>query len=279
MHWSGNPIHLVSVSQDGRMLTWDALSTNKTNTIALNTYVMSCAYSPTGNFVSTGGLTNKCSIYNLEKEPENMLCRDLNGHDGFVSGCRFLNNDKQIITGSGDHTCILWDLEQANPIKTFAEHEGDIMGIALAPDESHFVSCSIDTSSILWDVRAGKYQWKFKGHENDINAISYMRSGCGFGTASDDSTLRMFDIRAGREMIVFNSEDISCGVTSVDFSVSGRFIFGGYDDYNCVMWETLTGEVVHTLKGHDERVTTVGVNSDGTALCTGGWDCILKIWA
>jgi len=278
MHWSGDQVHLVSASQDGRLLVWDALTTNKTNAIPLrSSWVMTCAYAPSGKFVASGGLDNSCSIYNLQTE-ESKACRELNGHGAFISCCRFVD-EKQILTASGDHTCILWDVEKGVQSKVFSDHEGDVMGVSIAPDGNHFVSCAIDTFAFLWDLRAAKYQWKFGGHESDVNAITYMKNGQGFGTASDDATLRMFDIRAGREMMVFSNEDISCGVTSVDFSISGRFLFGGYDDFNCIMWETLTAEVAHILQGHENRVSTLGVNFDGTALCTGGWDNLLKVWA
>lgn len=34
-----------------------------------------------------------------------------------------------------------------------------------------------------------------------------------------------------------------------------------------------------TLDQHRNRVSCIGVNVDGTALCTGSWDNMLKIWA
>ena len=50
MHWSTDKLHLVSASQDGRLLVWDALTTNKIHAIQLrSTWVMTCAYSPTGS--------------------------------------------------------------------------------------------------------------------------------------------------------------------------------------------------------------------------------------
>jgi guanine nucleotide-binding protein G(I)/G(S)/G(T) subunit beta-1 len=68
-------------------------------------------------------------------------------------------------------------------------------------------------------------------------------------------------------------------VRSVGFSLSGRYLFAGYDDFACNMWDTLTGERRETLNGHDNRVSCLGVSHDGTALCTGSWDSYLNIWA
>ena len=101
-------------------------------------------------------------------------------------------------------------------------------------------------------------------------------------------------------MHVAQSESILCGITSVGFSVSGRLLFAGYDDFECKVrsswscerapdasrshrvsydtnrlfqvWDVLRGERVGTLSGHENRVSCLGVSNDGISLCTGSWD-------
>ncbi|KAI7069579.1 hypothetical protein KC352_g42544, partial [Hortaea werneckii] len=47
MHWSTDRRHLVSASQDGKLIIWDAYTTNKVHAIPLrSSWVMTCAYSP-----------------------------------------------------------------------------------------------------------------------------------------------------------------------------------------------------------------------------------------
>ena len=54
MHWAEDRTHLVSASQDGKLLVWDGLTTNKIHAIPLrSSWVMTCAYSPSGSFVGT----------------------------------------------------------------------------------------------------------------------------------------------------------------------------------------------------------------------------------
>ena len=78
--------------------------------------------------------------------------------------------------------------------------------------------------------------------------------------------------------IVSTGEQIICGITSVAFSKSGRILFAGYDDYNCHCWDVLRQERSAQLMSHENRVSCLGVNEDGMALCTGSWDSFLKIW-
>jgi WD40 repeat protein len=114
MHWSEDNRHLVSASQDGKLIVWNGFASNKVHMIPLrSSWVMSCAFSPSGRFVACGGLDNLCSIYKLP-DPSNtdMMSQakthsELAQHEGYLSCCRFIK-DEEIITSSGDSTCILW---------------------------------------------------------------------------------------------------------------------------------------------------------------------------
>jgi guanine nucleotide-binding protein G(I)/G(S)/G(T) subunit beta-1 len=107
--------------------------------------------------------------------------------------------------------------------------------------------------------------------------ISFFPNGDAFATGSDDASCRLFDIRADRELNTFTHDNILCGITSVAFSISGRILFGGYDDWTCNVWDTLKGERVGVLTGHENRVSCLGVSADGMALCTGSWDSTLRV--
>jgi len=105
----------------------------------------------------------------------------------------------------------------------------------------------------------------------------FFPNGDAFATGSDDASCRLFDIRADRELNVYTHDNILCGITSVAFSISGRILFGGYDDWTCNVWDTLKGERVGVLTGHENRVSCLGVSADGMALCTGSWDSTLRV--
>ncbi|RMZ24390.1 hypothetical protein D0859_11554 [Hortaea werneckii] len=278
MHWSTDRRHLVSASQDGKLIIWDAYTTNKVHAIPLrSSWVMTCAYSPSGNYVACGGLDNICSIYNLSaREGPTRVARELSGHSGYLSCCRFIN-DRRILTSSGDMTCVLWDIETGQKITEFADHLGDVMSLSINPlDNNQFVSGACDAFAKLWDVRQQKCVQTFAAHDSDINAIQFFPNGNAFGTGSDDASCRLFDIRADRELQSYTIGEPVCGITSVAFSVSGRLLFAGYDDFECKVWDVLRGERVGTLQGHDNRVSCLGVSNDAMSLCTGSWDSMVS---
>jgi len=285
VHWSKDSRHLVSASQDGKLIIWNAFTTNKVHAIPLrSSWVMTCAYSPSGNLVACGGLDNLCSIYKLpqggKENAQQKTYAELAQHEGYLSCCRFVT-DGEILTSSGDSTCILWDVETKQPKNIFNDHQGDVMSVAVYPENNTFVSGSCDSTVKLWDFRSGggKSLKTFTGHESDVNSVQFFPDGQAIGSGSDDSTCRLFDIRAFQQLNKYTNEKIVCGITSIAFSKTGKMLFAGYDDYNCYVWDTQLGSLVAQLVGHDNRVSCLGVSEDGKALVTGSWDTLLKIWA
>jgi WD40 repeat protein len=116
LDWTSEKNRIVSASQDGRLIVWNALTSQKTHCIKLPcAWVMTCAFSPTGQSVACGGLDSVCSIFNLnsptDKDGNLPVSRMLSGHKGYVSSCQYVpDEDTHLITSSGDQTCVLWDI-------------------------------------------------------------------------------------------------------------------------------------------------------------------------
>uniref|UniRef100_A0A8P4KFM4 Guanine nucleotide binding protein (G protein), beta 5b n=1 Tax=Dicentrarchus labrax TaxID=13489 RepID=A0A8P4KFM4_DICLA len=187
----------------------------------------------------------------------------------------------KLLTSSGDGTCALWDVESGQLLQSFHGHTADVLSLDLAPSETGntFVSGGSDKKANVWDMRSGQNIQSFESHESDINCVKYYPSGDAFASASDDSTCRFYDLRADREVAVYQKDSVIFGASTVDFSLSGRLLFAGYNDYTINVWDVLKGTRVSVLFGHENRVSRVRVSPDGTALCSASWDNTLRIWA
>lgn len=303
---------IITASQDGKLIIWNGLTTNKVHAIPLrSSWVMTCAFEPSkGRMVACGGLDNLCSVYKLTKGNMMPHATELAHHDGYLSCCRFVD-ESQIVTASGDSTCLLWDVEKRQNIVEYSDHSGDVMSVSICPTdrENIFVSGSCDTTAKIWDkrvtenVKDGKCSAVMSfgsdtldedhAHESDINSVAFLPNGKSFVSGSDDSTMRLFDIRACAQLAKYYELRILCGITSVAASKTGRLVFAGYDDHTCHAWDTLrcaqTVSIAerkpYTLGAHGgsdahiNRVSCVGVNATGQAVATGSWDTHIKVWA
>jgi len=235
---------------------------------------MCCAFSPSGTFIASGGLDNLCSIFNLvDQKP----LRELEGHSAFVSCCRFLS-DTQIVTTSDDTDCILWDIENHKKLREFTDHQQGVNSLSLSKDTKTFISGSSDGYTNLYDLGSGDVIRNLV-HNSDINALHHFPNETAFIAGCDDGSAHLFDLKAGRTIQTYKAGDEAGAVRCVSFSMSGRFFFAGYDDNSCRVFDTVKGSVAYKLDSHDNRVSTLGVNMDGSALATGSWDHILQVWA
>ena len=64
---------------------------------------------------------------------------------------------------------------------------------------------------------------------------------------------------------------------TVLFALLGRLLFGGYSDYCVHVWDTLKGARAVTFYGHENRISSLEISPDGTALGTGAWDTTIRV--
>ena len=163
LDWGGDNTSLLSASQDGKLIVWNAFTENKREVINLKSaWVMSCAFEKEEQrYVASGGLDNTCTAFDLRNPM--VPAFELAGHDGYLSCCKWIG-ESHLITSSGDSTCIVWDTERGVAKHAFHDHTADVMSIATHPTEPHiFASGSCDTTVKIWDIRKRQCAHTFVG--------------------------------------------------------------------------------------------------------------------
>lgn len=181
------------------------------------------------------------------------------------------------------------------------------------PNDTIFATGASDGHSRIFDTRTSKVQQSFFVGNSDVTSVKFFKDGNLVATGCDDGIIRLFDLRADCELGTYalaNSQhnqqkptyyeksasptyaqqrhslgssfqdsalDAS-GVTSLDFSNSGRLMFSTYSEQGCVIWDTLKGAVVGKLEGHSNRVANVATAPNGLAVCTSSWDSTMRVW-
>jgi len=284
--WASDNRHIISASQDGKLIQWNGITQNKISTIPLrNSWVMCCSLEQSDNrLASCGGLDNICSVYDLESSGSSKPTRELVGHTGYISSCSFVQKTK-ILTSSGDSTCVLWDLTRSVPIQRFTGHTADIMCASVTSSDSNniFATASCDCSIMVWDIRSNKPVHSFVGNfTNDVNTVTFFPDSYALGAGSEDCSCRIFDLRCWNQISCMSSPDILSSVQCTTFSRSGRLFIAGYDDSSLRLWDVLSTNQTPAYKiskAHESRVTCMSINKEGTVLSTGSWDMTLKCWA
>lgn len=289
--WSPDKSHLVTAGQDSHAVVWDGFLSHKKAVIQTTGWVLACSFAPSTTLIACGGMYSHCAIYKVDERRPSVTSdgtpkitvpkKTLAHHSKYISNCIFFGSDQQLLTSSADTTCALWDVELKDPVQEFKGHKMEVLGLAINPRDPYtvFASGSGDRSACVWDARSGQCVLRFDSHESDVNAVRFFPTGEALGTACSDGSIHLFDLRADQEIKLYKKPSIIFGASALDFSKSGRILFGGYDDCSIRAWDVLKGTHLTLWLSHHERVSHIQMSPDGTALGSCSWDGTMRIWA
>lgn len=312
--WSRDLVHLVSACQDGFMIVWDTVTALKVQAIPLaNSWVLLCAYLPSGRFVALAGLDNRCTIYRVNDKTENAPNDSYElqnrgpyrtvarAHAAYISACEFIS-DSRVLTASGDTTVALWDVTKGIKVREFVDHLGDVLALLVNSSDT-FVSAGADGYVKVWDSRVKAPVNSCFISNTDVNTVAQLPDACSFVAGADDGACKLYDLRADCELATYSLKNqfsnkqpssptsVSSmwstfdtpGVVSVDVSVLGRVLYVCYADYGCIAWDTLKNQIIESIGvgsgSHTGRISNVCVSPDGQGLATASWDSTIKVWS
>jgi len=280
---------MITVAGDGCCKIWDLL-----NGICLWTqpcltnWLMTCDnywINTDYSLASSGGLDNIVTIYPISlrsftSSSSLLNIKDkieLSGHDGYVGCARFTNEGQSIVSGSGDQTVRLWDIENKKEIWKNEESGGDVLVVAPITNET-YLAAGVDKKIHFLDSRQKSTNLQvFSSHDKDINALSLSADQTQFASASDDGTCRLWDIRTGTERKKF--EICNDSLTSVVLSGTVQTVYCGSSIGNLYVTDITNNVLKQNITDHHSRISCLHKSNDGRVLISGSWDLSVNIWS
>jgi len=193
----------------------------------------------------------------------------LEGHESLVT-CVAIHSDA-IISGSEDATMKLW-LKRTGELHHSLEATDAVMSVAL---DEHIIVCgSCDTTVKVWDRNTFEQIRILKGHSNWVTGLVMDEES--IVSCSIDGTARIWS-RANItkrldddahdspvNSMAVNEEFIATGSGALDIDgVKERFIRPKTtEDYSVRVWSLVSGELLHTFRGHKLPVKDVSLDGD-----------------
>ncbi|KAG1807117.1 quinon protein alcohol dehydrogenase-like superfamily [Suillus subaureus] len=217
------------------------------------------------------------------------------GHTGDVWGVIHLPGGQRIITCSMDHSMRVWNLKSGKQIgEDWRDGESAVYRIALSPDGKKVVSGSEDGAVKVWDIDTCEVITKWTEHTRAVVSVCWSRNGRRVLSGSEDGTARQWVMESGETADIESGETILAsiktghdGVWAVVYSPDMSLIAtGGRDgpytgeriECSIQIWDTKTGKLVATLKGHTNCVCSLTWTKDGKTLISGSWDTSIRTW-
>ena len=154
--------------------------------------------------------------------------------------------------------------------------------MALSSDATRLATAISDWSEIqpiqVWDTHTGDLLFTLKGHTRWIRTLAFSPDSKTLASGDERRTIRLWNMDTGTLRATFKVPKGS--FHALAFSPNGKLLASGRGDggvqlWNATIqkqggWNTLKEYVpILTLKGHQDRVSTVTFSSDGKTLMTG----------
>ena len=227
-------------------------------------------------------------------------------HQRHVVTCLQFDADK-ILTGSDDANINVYDTKTGKLRQSLEGHEGGVW--ALQYQGNVLVSGSTDRTVRVWDIDKGVCTQIFQGHTSTVRCLEILmptpveKTADGhimmpqqplIITGSRDSNLRVWKLPKPGDPEFFQTgpapdEGAECPyyvrtLTGHHHSVraiaahADTLVSGSYD-CSVRVWKISTGESVHRLQGHTQKVYSVVLDTKRNRCISGSMDNLVKVWS
>ncbi|GAB4531313.1 MAG: caspase family protein [Pleurocapsa sp.] len=266
---------LVSTGVDKTVRLW----TISHNYFSTSPGISSVAISPQdSNIFAAADRNNQIKIW----QNNSQLLQTLPGHQETITQIKYSPDGKIIASASWDKTIKLWDVENDKLITTLTGHQNAVNTIAFSPDGKTLISGGEDKTIKLWNLETDKLITTLTGHTDSIKTVTVSPDNKLIASAGYDNKIKIWTI-AGELLQTIDGHNLA--VTSLQFTTplgSNHTLASASWDNSIKLWkienEGKTSQLLHTLIGHQDGVTTISFNSNGTILASGSGDRNIKLW-
>jgi WD40 repeat protein/energy-coupling factor transporter ATP-binding protein EcfA2 len=220
----------------------------------------------------------RLSLFNSQLTHAALLARD----EDYLTAKQVLNKTYQIdqdIPQQYHHSrnLLAWfnQLMGAEPKQIYQGANTQLLTLAISPDGKTLATAGENGTIVLFDVKTGKLIKRLQKHTKNIQALVFHSNF--LISAGDDQQIIFWSLSTAKPKMIWKAP---AEVNALAISPNGDILASGGEDNNITLWNINTSQIVTTLKGHEQAISTNGLAfaSNGYVLGSTSHDHTARLW-
>ncbi|KAG8944927.1 hypothetical protein FRC03_001871 [Tulasnella sp. 419] len=282
VRYSSDGARIVTGSDDRSIRIWDSRTGHQIRVIYCHTKVSTLTVVDDGDYhyIVSGCEDSTIRVFDASSGE---LRATLEGHFGRAESINLSLAHNLMISSSSDFTIRLWNwsasLRDARAI--VPPRASAIVGVSFSPNGNWIGAASVDGKVQLYrrdGVLITTLDSEARSWDSGAGFLFSPDSSRILTRRLDDMLLHLWDTSDGALIARPDAEDQSVSLDRVCFSPNNALLAAWSDSNDILLWETVNGTPIVTLRGHVETIRSVAFSPDSRRLVSGSDDGRILVW-